>query len=778
MVLYDNQRQSGMSSGDLWQDSAVSAARLIEKYIHQEEQNLQLSECLTGGVTDYDRSGPNSQYIITEASCDSLSTVSSGRSAELVGTLKGTSFMYRSYGTTLKLWDVLDKSGDRSCKLPSTRYDITAVGIAESRDKTSHFLLVIATMFDVSLFYFNPDTLSDESPPTLSGYVATTGGVSITSICTANPTKRIFLGAEDGSVYELVYNQDACSNKISWPWWEDGRRCFLSVIYRPLISATLPPLFHSIASYVFPLSQGRVSKIEVDPCRQLLFVVSGKCSLSVYNMTARSLVGELSEYQLNDSLRSAFKASGNSFLSEPPRGDEIIEVIPSNPHVGGDVICVLVTRRGARIFIKGNHYSAVVPKTTLACKSCDKLRHYASYPVTSISVFTVRVPPTDLSIDFAVSPDAGRTIAMASQDNRGSGIAIYRPDESSIIQRQSNTTDRGVKFRERFDMIPVVGGPINSLMLLRDPSNVSDYLASVSSDSLLGNFSGSWRLVAVAAERELTVSPMTTSEQLLELVKSQNLYSIRDFSLQWRPEHLSSLLFELLSATEAVARKGQDAANAIETIERILFSPETASALGLIDSPGLGQSPQPSGIPFGPLGSVVQSQAQNISPRTRGIAIYLSRVLRPIWFQKSFLIETIISGNGVVVKPGVTSAQRQHMMMLLRPATVALNQYRHQLIYSSEESKIIEGFMVLLNAMGEAMELLRLFETGQLNIGRHNSNSSVATIDLLEGMDSLVVRDLAMSAGVGEPVLIELLKLQDLTMARKHCPLIIPAGTL
>ena len=116
--------------------------------------------------------------------------------------------------------------------------------------------------------------------------------------------------------------------------------------------------------------------------------------------------------------------------------------------------------------------------------------------------------------------------------------------------------------------------------------------------------------------------------------------------------------------------------------------------------------------------------------------------------------------------------------MLLRPATVALNQYRHQLIYSSEESKIIEGFMVLLNAMGEAMELLRLFETGQLNIGRHNSNSSVATIDLLEGMDSLVVRDLAMSAGVGEPVLIELLKLQDLTMARKHCPLIIPAGTL
>ena len=770
MVYFDNQKQSGVSSGDLWQDSAVSAARLIEKYIHQEEQNLQLSECLSGGVSDYDRNGPNSQYLITESSSECLGgTIPSKESLSHIGYLKGTSFMYRISGNKLSIWDVLSRSGGRCCALPSMRYEITAVGLSECREASSRYFLVIATVYDVSLFYFDPESVSDECPPTLSGYVAGTGGVSITSICSLNSTKRIFLGAEDGSVYELVYNQ---GRKASWPWISDGRRCFLSVLYRPLISATLPPLFHSIASYIFPLSQGRVSKLEVDPCRQLLFVVSGRCALSVYSIADSSSVGEISEYQLSESLRSAYRTSGNSFLSESLADrEEIVEVIPSNPHIGGDVVCVLVTRRGARIFIKGNRSGS---STIIACKTCEKVKHYSLHQVSSVSVQAVRVPPTDLSVDMAVSPDSGRTIAMASQDTRGTGVAIIRPDESSILQKQSNPTER-LKYRERFDMIPVVGGPIKALVLLREsPSVPSDYLASVTTDSLLGSLAGSWRLIAISSEREVTVSPLTTSEQLMELVKSQNLYSIRDFSLQWRPEHLSALLVDLLTSIDHGSVHSHK-----ETIERILFSPETASALGLVDSPGLGQSPQQSGIPFGPLGSVVQSQAQNISARTRGIAILLSRLLRPIWFQKAFYIESVAVKDGVVIKPGLSGAKRQHMLMLLRPVTSTLNQYRHQLVYSSEESKIVEGFLVLLNAMTEAMELLRLFETGQLNAAAARRKiEGLASLDLLEGMDALVVRDLAMSAGVGEPVLIELVKITDLSMAKKHCPLIIPTSTL
>jgi hypothetical protein len=761
----------------------VSAARFVEKYIHQEEQCLQTSELLLGGATDYDRTGPTGQYVVTESSSDVLTSDSllrqPGRS---VGMLIGTTCMYRLRGNTLYITDILDKSGSRSCKLPPMRYDITAVGISESRDPVTRFFLIIATACDVSLFYFNPDDISEERTPTLSGYVAPTGGMSITAISGINASKRIYLGAEDGSVYELVYNLKNNSGP-AWPW-EDRRRCYLSVLYRPLISAALPPFFQSIAGSIFPISNGQVSTLHVDPCRQLVFVVSGKCTLSVYSIVDNSSVGEISEYTISESIRSAYRAGGHSFGTTDI--EEIVQVIPSNPHIGGDVLCVLISRKGARVFVKGIRYSGTVlaePK----CKSCDKFKHYSTPSrVSSISILSVRLPPTDIIVDFAVSPDSGRTIAMGIQDTRGSGIAIVRPDESSVVQRQSSS-DRSAKFRERFEIVPVSGGRIGLLALVLDEVRSAtklgfspvEYLASVSSDCLQGALIGSYRLLAITSEKETVVSPMTASEQLMELVKSENLYSIRDFSIQWRPEQLTALLAEIL-ASGPLPHAVED------TIEKILFAPETASALGLVDAPGLGHSPQPSSLGFGPLGSVVQTQAQNISPRTKGLALFLSRVLRPVWFHKAFVIQAVNGEDMVVIKPGLNSTQRQYVSLLLKPVTAMVDRYRHQFAnLSSEESKIVEGLLVLLNAMTETLELLRLFETGQLNAAyrrREDKQSSpnACVADLLEGVDALFVRDVAMSAGVGDPVLVELLTRSkdstvDLAMAKKHCPLIVPS---
>jgi hypothetical protein len=765
MVYYEGHKQAGMSSGDLWQDSAVSAARLIEKYIHQEEQCLQLSESLSGGTTDYERNSNDGQYIKTETSSDMLPIDVSGKESSFTtGVLAGTSFMYRIRANKLSLYDMLDKSGSRTCQLPSMRNEITAVGVTESRDPASRYFLVVATTFDVSLFYFNPDDISDERPPTLSGYVAATGGVPITAICRPNSTKRVFLGGEDGSVYELIYNSQ--KPKSEFPrLWSDDRRCYLQVLYRPLISATLPPFFHSIVSSVFPLSGGQVSALQVDPCRQLLFVVSGRSSLSVYNLADRSNIGEISEYTLGESLRAAYRAAGTAVSSEP---EQIIEVIPSNPHIGGDVVCVLVTKRGARIFIKGLRYYGSNQQSS--CKSCEKFKHYSQpSQVSLVQILTVRLPPVELHVSVADSPDFGRSILMASQE----GIAIIRADESSIAQRQQ---DRSARYRERFELVPVSGDKISVFLLIQDSCDKSftpvDFLPSVVSDPLLGCMLGSWRALALSAEREVVISPLTTAEQVLELVKSQNLYSIRDFAIQWKPDQLAALLLELLTnLPESIAR---------ETVERILFVPDTASALGLIDAPGLGQSPQPSSI--GVLGSVVQTQTQNISARTKGLAILISRLLRPVWFKKAFKISAEARGC-IVVKPGLSSAQRQYMQLLLKPVTGMLNAYRHKLAsVGSEESKLVEGFLVLLNAMAETLELERLIETGQLNASARRKGEDAKSLiqevsDLLDGTDSLFVRDIAMSAGVGDPVLIELLTRTgevDFAMAKKHCPLILP----
>jgi hypothetical protein len=153
-----------------------------------------------------------------------------------------------------------------------------------------------------------------------------------------------------------------------------------------------------------------------------------------------------------------------------------------------------------------------------------------------------------------------------------------------------------------------------------------------------------------------------------------------------------------------------------------------------------------------------------------------------VWFKKAFKISAQAKGC-IVVKPGLSSAQRQYMQLLLKPVTGMLNAYRHKLAsVGSEESKLVEGFLVLLNAMAETLELERLIETGQLNASARRKGEDAKSViqevsDLLDGTDSLFVRDIAMSAGVGDPVLIELLTRTgevDFAMAKKHCPLILP----
>jgi hypothetical protein len=448
---------------------------------------------------------------------------------------------------------------------------------------------------------------------------------------------------------------------------------------------------------------------------------------------------------------------------------EVVEVVPCNPHIGGDIVCVLVTQSGARVFIKGNR-SSVHASLSKTCKFCSELKfkHFATCKISSIFVSITRIPAAEIFVDSASSPDGGRTVVMACHDNRGAGLAIVCPDESSVLQRQ-DTTGENKKYRERFDYIPISGESVVVMSTIPDAGcdklesiQLVDALPCVSSEVHLGGVAKSWRVIATTPDREITVSPLSVSEQLMELIKTENLYAIRDFALQWKPENLACLLMEVVD---------------MNLVGKILFSPETASAIGLIDSPGLGASPQPSAV--GVLGSVVQTQLQNLSARTRGVAILISRLVRPIWFVKAFTIDA--DKNFVTIKPGLSSAVRQYMQTLLKPLTGVISSFRHQLIAgaSGEEAKTIEGFLVVLNALNETMELMRLVETGQLTAGRHREEKRRADLSsAMEGVDQILVRDLVMSAGIGECWLIELLvsldSQIDMAMVRKHCPLLFP----
>jgi hypothetical protein len=477
-------------------------------------------------------------------------------------------------------------------------------------------------------------------------------------------------------------------------------------------------------------------------------------TVSVFSLETGTLFAQLSEHQIRDSVRAA-QRSTNSFVEEEDKNSsEVIDMILVSSQVGGDVLSVLITRGGGRVYIKNQRSSSYL---------------YAP-GVNQLAIACVRVAPglSDLRVSLAVSPDKGRTIVLACTN----GLALFSLDESCVASKN--------KMREKISIIPVSGVKILSFQPLFVPPEslaplaVSETLLQVTSDMLIGGFAQSWRLLALSAEKEIFLAPKTVSEQLVDVLRAKNLHSVRDWAIQWKPEQLSGVLLEILAGSEKLLKSEEF----IETAEKILFSPETATALGLVDSPGL-LSQLSASVPsnVGLLGVAVQTQASYVSSRCRGVAIFISRILRPVWFKKAFHIEYVQGRNSSLsVKSALSSSQRQSVCELVSPAIALLSRFRYQL-GEAGESRIVEGFIVLVNAVVEAMELLRLFDTGQLANKRkeEQANSDAAGIkDLLVQMDNLLVRDLIVSSS-DSSALISLLNRQglDLQLAKKMCPLIV-----
>ena len=747
MVGY-HEGTKGVSSGLLWQDSAVCAARLIEKYVAQEEQLIQLSDLHSTNIAEYDRSTGSTQLVVCDAVVDSVSVNADLSKIQHVGSLPGTSCLWQSVENNLRIWDSLDNSGLRATKFTASVHPIVCVGIAESRDSVSPSLLVVATTWDVSLFYFDPEAVCESSPPVLTGFVTATGGLHITSISTPSRLKRIFLGTSDGSVLELNYRLTPEKKSIFRSLLSRDRRCYLSIILRPLASM-LPAGLQGVVRLILGESSS-IKSVAADACRNLLFAISEN-NLRVFDLskpagTTPALLCDLPEYAIRTAVGGAF---------------ELVEVIASNPHVGGEVVCVLVTRSGGRIFVRsdksGWNYAISPTVQTSACMHCRTVPAQLS----SVSVLSVKAPDRhpQLSVQRAYSPDSGRTIVLVAS----TGLAVVRPDESCIAQRQNAMMTTAsfqsyFQIREKFDFMPTP----NLLLaaLVPEPPVASTLQVLIPSDALLptstnvlGTASGGWSLVTISSEgRRQQVSIPTSCEYLVGNLR--NMHAVREISLAWKPEQLAGQFFEILLHTEVPELTNQ--------VSQLLFSHETATALGLIDLPNF-DAPASANLLGGP------AQTQQVSSRSRGLAILLGRILRPVWLLKAFRIQVV--GNVVSLRPALSASQRAYFSHHLLGPTVALLAHHRPQLASSSESRVVEGFTVLVNALVEAMELFRLLETGQLTAKEIPQLSSPA---LLTGLSQLLVRDIVLSAGVGEPLLLELLAGMDTRLVRKHCPLLVP----
>lgn len=336
----------GVSPGVIWQDSALSAARMIEKYMSQEEQLVRLSDLHANSYTEYDRSNGAVQLRVEELTVGSPLGDHSGPT----GSLAGTSFMWR--GTregVLRIWDSLDRTNVRCCEFVASCHSILVVDVLKA--KTGWFLIV-ATTWDVSLFYFDPIEISDTEVPVFSGLLSPTGGAEMT--CIACTESQIFLGAADGSLFEFVYDS----------------RCYLSIISRPFTSS-LPNWFVRAWHWLAGSASG-ICSIATDVSRNLLFAVTAS-DVQIFDTVHLTRLAHYTEYSLQTAIHT-----GNAPV-------DIVSVVPSSTSAGGEVVCVVVTRIGWRLIL------------------------------TLTRVLSAKNPPRHphLAVERAFSPDGGRTLAFA-----------------------------------------------------------------------------------------------------------------------------------------------------------------------------------------------------------------------------------------------------------------------------------------------------------------------------------------------------------------------------
>ena len=792
MTIFGHSAPKPISSGTLWQEGAVAASRLVEKYMCQEEQLLHLSDLYQTSHTDYDRNGTSTQLLVTEATNDAGTLAVDSNEICFEGSLTGTTFLWRSVGNRMYLWDNADKSHTRTCQLTPNQQPITAVGIAKvpasfSQPISSKHFLIVATVSSVSLYYFDPDTVSPESPPVLSGYVAPTGGTIV--CCIGYPTKsgRIFLGATDGSVFEFIYTKQS-SSAVSF-FGVTQRRCYLSIITRPW-GAWLGPI-RSLFGLTRVSGNDKVLSISVDACRGLLYVLK-RCGVEVYNLDSNLMQQcDLSSYLVSESVRSAQRSSSVEVLAQ----DDLVELIPSNPHIGGEIFFVIVTRSGARVFVKRGGTGLWSTSANIATTECKFCQPSQLTKPTSLSIACVKLPERhpQLNVVSAHSPNGGRTMFMVSSNKVPSGIVVVRPEESWVVGKQHGLTS---SLRERYDFVPLGSAEVKYTALVASPYaplplqevSPSDALHSVALDDLRIR-PGSELVVITSDSREVVVRVPRAAEVIVDFLSSidrTNLHAARDVSMQYGSDQFSAQLFSILTDLTTWSNGHQfhdDSVNRASPqvsaymIERILFDVETASAMGFVESGGghRGWASSEQTHSHQLLGSVVHSTSQNISSRTRGLALWLSRLVRPIWLAKAFKLE--LSGSRIMtIRPILSCTQRAFIVSIIKPFVDLMTTYRQQLLSGTYqyESKILDGMMVLGNAVLECMEMLRLFETGQLT-----PQGILATPDIgpnaFTNIDTLCIRDIVLSVGVGNELLMDLVAVLDgKGVLRKHCPLLVP----
>ncbi|XP_024084605.1 nuclear pore complex protein Nup154 isoform X1 [Cimex lectularius] len=346
--------------------------RMIEKFIAQDNMFPSLIDkmritCESGvtvsGLLESDYSTPNelpvqvhiNQFkIINKVPLppEILEQVGIIQPDTLMGVFPEISRAWVSIESDLYIWD-FETGGDvayydGACDI------ITSVGLVPSRPDVFHqtikHLLIITTPLEIIVLGIvlnqAPDKQSNELQLTHDIiYSLPTEGVPI-KVVKGTVDGRIFMGGQDGNVFELVYQKEI-------GWW--GKRCKKVNISKSSLSFIVPSFIAAAFTEVDPIRD-----IVVDDSRNILYTLTTKGTIDVYDLgkcgtSSAFKVATLSHSSIHHQAVRAFFFHSTQQLIQHTRRDlpEITAVCSlcvieetDSPHLG----LIGLTKSGIRLY--------------------------------------------------------------------------------------------------------------------------------------------------------------------------------------------------------------------------------------------------------------------------------------------------------------------------------------------------------------------------------------------------------------------------------------------
>ncbi|CAK0851392.1 unnamed protein product [Prorocentrum cordatum] len=643
--------------------------RLVEEALAQDEQQLQLEQLCAPGA------GHEGHQFLQQ------------------GVLRDVQRVWRAFDSRLVLWSYANPRDPEVTEYLGVDQQIVSVTTATPKDFVSgvNYFLVLATPVEVSLhtlcFAPNSDRLL---PIARTRHAVVTDDIVVGTIVCDDLTGRIFMGGSDGCIHEFQYFDDDVSwlggqkpsrkRAVSW-----NLQSTLPTLLRKASEYIQPPAASKVTEP--PLIQlctisNTTLATQVQKARGQLF--PGLAQVGARPGALSGLLGDAGFSPAGSAasprpvarLIPLGQHDGGSVVACAVCEDGVRIFLRGNykrAGAGGSLASAPTDGAGAQAGAKAQPpqmSSVAVHHVRFLDASAPQLRVRDAEQVDGILLLVAQIagaPP-------AASPAAGRAWGAggpgaAGAPQGGDVVVAIGPDARAVAQRQSRghaawlATPAGLV--SNVDVVGVGGaGPCRVVSLAACGQRLPRGL-----QFLYGRRPGAAMVQPVAALSELArqqllpptrflvvsnlgVHSATKIQPLQALQRhllSGDTAQLRDFAARYTPEQTSALCFQLLASAAgaarsapardvgyreigcpAVARDPQEEIVA-QRAQHVLFSPQLARELGLsqavasVDTRTL----YPPAAAFGQF--VQLRTACNASGRLRGLCLYLSRILRPMW---------------------------------------------------------------------------------------------------------------------------------------------------